>query len=229
MAEYLFPLQDRREIADGTMAFWFDTLSTDFDFKAGQFADFTLMDPPHMDAEGNSRTFSLASSPGEKGTVMVATRMRDTAFKNSLKEIPLGTKVRVEGPMGSFTLHKDIERPAVFLAGGIGITPMHSMIRWATEEKLPYVMTLFYSNPTPQATTFLRGLEAWGKKNKNLTLALTVTDSEDVSWPYEFGRVNEEMLRKYIPNSSLRTLSLSAPTRSSMSRIAATIAGGPAT
>jgi len=184
------------------MAFWFDTLGTDFVFAGGQFADFTLLDPPYTDAEGNTRSFSIASSPETKDTVMIATRMRDTAFKNSLKTIPLGTKVRVNGPMGDFTLHKNTEKPVVFLAGGIGITPLYSMLRWALEKKLPYKMTLFYSNPTPQATAFLGELGELKKTNKNFKFIPTVTDSEDISWKYQFGRINEEMLRKFIPNIS---------------------------
>jgi hypothetical protein len=53
--------------------------------------------------------------------------MRDTAFKRSLKRLPLGTGVKIDSPVGSFTLHKNSAKPAVFLAGGIGITPFFSI------------------------------------------------------------------------------------------------------
>ncbi len=104
MGEYTFPLRDRREVAEGTMAFWFDSSGSDFTFKAGQNADFILINPSEPDPEGNARTFSFCSSPNEKGSIMVATRMRPTAFKNYLRAAPLGTHVKVTPAMGSFTL-----------------------------------------------------------------------------------------------------------------------------
>src|SRR5437870_13741879 len=90
MVEHLFPLKDRREVAEGTMAFWFDSSGSDFTFKPGQNADFILLNPSETDAEGNARTFSFCSSPNEKGTITVATRMRPTAFKKCLKVLQIG-------------------------------------------------------------------------------------------------------------------------------------------
>jgi ferredoxin-NADP reductase len=103
------------------MAFHFKKPSR-FTFKAGQFADVTLTDPPETDAEGNTRTFSVASSPFENELVLT-TQMRDTAFKRSLKRVPLATEVKIGSAAGSITLHKNRAKPAVFLAGGIGIAP----------------------------------------------------------------------------------------------------------
>jgi len=96
----------------------------------------TLSDPPETDAEGNTRTFSIASSPFENELVFT-TRMRDTAFKRSLKKVPLGTKVKIAPATGSFRLHKNVGKPAVFLAGGIGITPFLSIVRQADRDRLP--------------------------------------------------------------------------------------------
>ena len=198
MADYFLALKERAEIADGTMAFWFDTSGTDYTFRAGQNADFTLIDPPQTDAEGNTRTFSFASSPSHSGSFMIATRMRRTAFKNSLKELPLGAKLKVSPALGSFTLHKDISRPAVFLTGGIGITPMRSIIEWATLAKLPHKLLLLYSNRTPQTTAFLSDLETWTKQNPNFKLVATVTDMQDPKWRNEHGRIDGTMLRKHV-------------------------------
>ncbi|MBZ5545031.1 MAG: FAD-dependent oxidoreductase [Acidobacteriia bacterium] len=198
MADYFLALKERAEIAEGTMAFWFDTSGTDYTFRAGQNADFTLIDPPQTDAEGNTRTFSFASSPSHSGSFMIATRMRRTAFKNSLKELPLGAKLKVSPALGSFTLHKDISRPAVFLTGGIGITPMRSIIEWATLAKLPHKLLLLYSNRTPQTTAFLSDLETWTKQNPNFKLVATVTDMQDPKWRNEHGRIDGTMLRKHV-------------------------------
>jgi len=198
MPEFLLALKDRQEVAKDTMAFWFDTLGTGYTFRAGQNADFILIEPPKTDGEGNARTFSFASSPNTKDSLVVAMRMRETAFKNSLRAIPLGTRIKVSSLMGSFTLHKDSSRPAVFLAGGIGITPIRSIIEWATEQKLPHKLYLFYSNRTPEETAFLHRLESWACVNFNFKLIATVTASKDPSWPHEFGRINEEMLTKHL-------------------------------
>ena len=199
MASYLLALKDRREVAKGTLAFRFDTLGSGYTFKAGQNARFILVDPPQTDDEGNGRTLSFATSPNDRGSLMVATRMRDTAFKRALRVIPIGTRVKVSAPMGSFTLHGDSSRPAVFLAGGIGITPISSIIGWATEERLRHNLYLFYSNRTPEEAAFVDLFETWTRENPNFKFIPTVTASRNGSWGGEFGRIDREMLVKYVP------------------------------
>jgi ferredoxin-NADP reductase len=93
-------LLNRVEVAEGTMAFQFET-PPEFDFKPGQSADLTLLNPPETDSEGNVRTFSIASAPFED-QLRFATRMRDTAFKRSLKKMPLGSR---EDGLGNGLLH----------------------------------------------------------------------------------------------------------------------------
>lgn len=199
MAEYFLPLKDRREVAEGTMAFWFDISGTDLTFEPGQNADYTLIDPPETDAEGNMRTFSFAASPSHKDTIMITTRMRPTAFKNSLKAIPLGTKVKVEAPLGDMMLHEDVSRPAVLLAGGIGITPFRSMIEWASERQSPHKIFLFYGNRDKKATAFFDDLEQWSTKNPNFKFVPTL-DQAEPDWKYETGHIDANMVKKYVAN-----------------------------
>src|SRR6266702_1815006 len=116
----------RELVAERTMAFHF-TRPDGFLYKAGQFGDFRLIDPPETDAEGNIRQFSLASAPYEKN-LTIATRLRDTAFKRVMRELPDGTPVKLGAPYGSFTLHHKATTPAVFLTGGIGITVVRSIL-----------------------------------------------------------------------------------------------------
>lgn len=198
-------------VAEDTMVFWFDTSGTKFTFEAGQNADYTLFDPPETDAEGNKRTFSFASSPHHKDQYMIATRMRPTAFKNSLKTIPVGTKVKIEGPLGNMLLHQDASKPAVMIAGGIGITPFRSMIEWATYKRLQHRITLIYSNRTPAATAFLNDLERWAAENTNLKLVLTITDSDNPSWKYERNRIDQAFLRKHVPDVRLPIFYIAGP------------------
>jgi ferredoxin-NADP reductase len=198
IASYDSRLLNRAEVAEGTMAFHFEK-PVHFDFRAGQAADVTLANPPETDAEGNTRTFSIASSPFEKELVF-ATRLRDTAFKRSLKKVPLGTAVTISPASGSFTLHKNSAKPAVFLAGGIGITPFFSIVRQADHDRLPHRLYLFYSNRRPEDAAFLEELRPSGRSNPNFRLICTMTDMAHSrkEWSLETGLINQEMLSRYL-------------------------------
>jgi ferredoxin-NADP reductase len=198
MAEYEMTLVDRQRIARDTMAFWFDTNGASFGFRAGQHADFVFTHPCMEGENDNSRTFSLASSPRDKRPVMIAMRMRKTAFKTTLKSAALGTKFTVSRPRGSFTLHKDITRTAVFIAGGIGIAPIRSILQQATQERLPHKLYLFYSNREADDAAFLDEFENLTAQNPNFTFIPTVTGHRTLAWPYEKGHINREMLTRYL-------------------------------
>ena len=187
----------REEIAEGTMAFHFAKPAA-FQFQAGQSMDLTLLNPSETDAEGNSRAFSIASAPFDND-LMIATRMRDTAFKRVLRKASPGLQVKINGPGGSFVLHRESEKPAVFLAGGIGITPFLSIIRQAGHDKSPHHMYLFYSNRRPEDAAFLDLLSEATKRNPNFHLIATMTemDKSHREWKGETGYINKDMLTKH--------------------------------
>ena len=195
-------LKDRKEIAEGTMAFRFEKPSG-WAFKAGQYFDMTLLDPSETDSEGNVRSFSIASAPHEE-TLMVATRMRDTAFKRVLRAMPFGTAVKIEGPSGDLILQDDIARSAVFLAGGIGITPFRSIVHWAAKEKLPNRIVLFYSNRRPEDAPFLAELQSLERDNPRYKLIASMTEMEKSHRPWngETGLIDQEMLGKYLKGAA---------------------------
>jgi ferredoxin-NADP reductase len=197
----LVQLLSRHEVAERTTDFRFER-PPNWTFKAGQTIDMTLLDPPETDAEGNTRTFSIASAPHEE-TLMVATRMRDTAFKRVLGAMPLGSAVKIEGPSGNLTLHNNVARTAVFVAGGIGITPFHSISLRAAKEKLPHRIILFYSNRRPEDAPFLAELQGLEKENPNYRLVATMTDmaKSHESWPGEVGLIDKEMLLRYVKDA----------------------------
>lgn len=184
MADYFFPLKERFGVAEGTMAFVFDTSSApNFSFIAGQYIELGLEKLLYTDEKKNHREFSIASSPSDKGILMIATRLGSperpiSAFKRSLTEIPLGTLAKVEGPHGSFTLHENPSKRAVLVAGGIGITPIRSIVKDAAERKLPHKITLIYSNRNSKSAAFLNDLKKWEKENKNFKLLAVMTDTE---------------------------------------------------
>jgi ferredoxin-NADP reductase len=199
MPTYKSSLVAREEVAEGTMAFHFEK-PDGFDFKAGQAIDLTLIDPPETDAEGNIRTFSITSTPSDT-QLTVATRMRDTAFKRVLRQMPLGNAIKIDGPSGSFTLHRNAGKPAVFLAGGIGITPFFSIVKEATQAKLPHVLYLFYSNRRPEDAPFTAEFERLQIQNSNFHFIPTITgisQSRD-EWHGETGFIDGGMIAKYVP------------------------------
>lgn len=199
MDSSIVSFKNRQEVAHGTMAFEFEK-PAGFHFKAGQALDVTLLDPKETDPEGNSRAFSIVSPPYAEDLV-VATRMRDTPFKRFLKTMPLGTRVKIDGPSGSFTLHNNPAKPGVFLAGGIGITPFVSILRQARRDNLPRKLYLFYSNRRPEDAAFLEDLQVLERQNSGFHLVATMTQREKSGreWKGEIGKINREMLVKHIP------------------------------
>ena len=200
MPVYQSKLKSREQVAEGTMSFHFEK-PAGFDFQGGQSVDMTMLNPPETDEEGNIRTFSIVSAPHEK-ELMFATRMRDTAFKRSLKSVPLDTELTIDGPMGSFTLHKNSKKPAAFLAGGIGITPFMSIVAQAAHDHLPHLLYLFHSNHRPEDAPFLDSLCRLEQANPNYHFIPTMTEMEKSKrpWPGERGYFDRAMLVKYLNN-----------------------------
>jgi ferredoxin-NADP reductase len=189
-------LLGRETVADRTMAFRFAKPSG-WDYRAGQFIDITLLDPPETDAEGNTRGFSLASAPSEPD-IMIATRLRDTAFKRVLQRVPIGTRVKIEGPFGTLRLHH-AKRPAVVLTGGIGITPFRSILTEAAAGAgLPYRVVLFFANRQPQDAPFLDELTRLARRDSNLTLVPTMSAVGDGDWAGERGHIDAAMLERHL-------------------------------
>jgi len=211
MPSYKVKLKCKREIAEGTMAFHFEK-PEGFVYKAGQFANCTLINPAETDAEGNSRVFSLASAPYEN-ELMVATRMRDTAFKRVLKTMEPGMEVMMNAPHGSFTLHNNQSVPAVFLTGGIGVTPVRSIVLQAIHDKLSHRIIVFYSNRKPEDAAFLDDLRESHAANPNYTFVGTMTQMEKSSreWHGETGVISKAMLLKVIEDLTLPIYYIDGP------------------
>jgi NAD(P)H-flavin reductase len=189
-------IKEKREVAKGTLMVTFDLLGEEVDFTAGQYFWVTLLDPPYDDEKGPRRHISVVTSPNARGVLGLCTRIRDTAFKRSLAELPVGTEVDVEQPKGNFLLPTDTDRPYVFVAGGIGITVFRSMLLYITEEGLPHRVTLVYSNRDRESTAFLDELQDLADGNENIRLVLTMTDDE--GWDGETRLIDPDMLRDHL-------------------------------
>lgn len=191
-------LIEREKVADQTMSFRF-VKPTDWSYRAGQFVDITLHDPPETDAEGNTRGFSISSAPCED-VIQITTRLRDTAFKRVLQQVPLGTSMKIEGPFGDLRFHH-AARPAVLLAGGIGVTPFRSMlIEQIRCGALPYKVVLFHANHGPEDAPFADELRALADGEPMFTFVPTMTAMQrsQQAWDGEQGRLDAEMLRRHL-------------------------------
>lgn len=199
MPSQTIKLMRSEEVAEGTMAFHFSR-PPGLEFTPGQSIDVTLIDPPETDGEGNTRAFSIASPPFEDH-LTVATRIRHSAFKRVLRNALPGLEVKIESPGGSFTLHKNATKPAVLLAGGIGITPFLSMVRQAAKDKPLQLLYLFYSNRRSEDAPFLDLLGRLPAENTNFRFIPTMTGmaKSHRQWTGETGVINKEMLLRYVP------------------------------
>jgi ferredoxin-NADP reductase len=189
-------VKEKREVAKGTLMVVFDLLGEEVDFTPGQYFWVTLLDPPYDDEKGPRRHITAVTSPNDRGVLGLTTRLRDSAFKRSLAELPVGAEVDVEQPKGDFLLPEDTEQPYVFIAGGIGITVFRSMLRYIAEEGLPHRVTLVYSNSDRESTAFFDELQELESALPNLRLVLTMTD--DPAWEGETRRIDAEMLRDHL-------------------------------
>jgi len=197
MMGYQSTLLGRTEVAEGTMAFQFEK-PHGFIFKAGQYIDLTLSGSQAGSSDGLTHTFSIASSPSDE-ELLVTTRMRNTVFKQAISSLPVGSQARIEGPMGSFSLHNNTARPAVFLAGGIGIAPFLSILSYATAEKLRHPIVLFYANRYLQDAAFIDVLWKLERANPRFRFVPTLTRvANDDGWKGKTGYISSEMLFTHV-------------------------------
>lgn len=189
-------IKEKSEVAERTLLVLFDLGGQEVDFQPGQYFWVELLDPPHDDEKGPRRHITVVTSPTERGVLGLCTRLRDSAFKRSLEELPVGAKVDVEQPKGSFVLPEETDKPYVFIAGGIGITVFRSMLRYVHDKGLPHRVTLIYSNRDRAAAAFLDELEELERSNPNLRIVLTMT--KDPDWEGETRHVDGQMLRDHL-------------------------------
>lgn len=192
-------LDARTEIAEGTMAFQLRK-PIGFDFVPGQAIELTLSEASiATDGQNVRHTFSLVSAPFER-QLMVATRMRDSVFKRALRSLPLGSRVTIDGPFGTFGLDGDHARAAIFIAGGIGITPFVSILRQAAKDQLPQRFILLYSSRRPEDAAFLAELQQLEEQNPNFRLVATMTDMQasNRSWPNHTGFITADLVASVV-------------------------------
>jgi ferredoxin-NADP reductase len=189
-------VKEKREIAKGTLFVTFDLQGEEVDFQPGQYFFVTLPDLGYQDERGLRRHITVVTSANEKGVLGLATRLRDSAFKKTLREIEVGTEVEVEPPKGKFVLPEETSRPLVFVAGGIGITVFRSMLLYIREKRLPYRVTLIYSNRDPESAAFLDEMQALEGELPDFRLIVTMTD--DPNWEGDRRRLDAAFFKEQL-------------------------------
>jgi ferredoxin-NADP reductase len=199
MMSFKFDKQDKQEGKESVEI---------LNYAAGQYAYFDI-GGVNNDPKGPIRHFTISSSPTES-FIMISTRIRNSPYKQRLSSLEEGVKVKVRGPEGKFVLHEDYSKPAVFLSGGIGVTPFRSMIKYATDKQLPVKIVMFDSNRNEQNILYKNEFNQWVNTNKNLKIVFAITDedgekqsSTSTSWTGELGRIGKEMLTKHLSSDEV--------------------------
>ncbi|MCI4348743.1 MAG: FAD-dependent oxidoreductase [Thermoplasmata archaeon] len=162
-----------------------------FRFRATQF---TFLGLPT--SEGPAwRPMSLATSPTREH-LEYAVRVSTSAFKQAFSELRPGDSAWVRGPFGEFFLNE--QRPAVLIAGGIGITPLKGMAEFAADRGLGIPVRLLYSSRSEAEIAYRDELETLARQNPRFRIQLTVTGMASGAWDGETGRISSRMVKALV-------------------------------
>jgi ferredoxin-NADP reductase len=192
-----------KDEATNIRTFYFEA-ETKVVYTAGQYIELTLKHL-HPDNRGIKRWFTLSSSPTEP-LLSITTKLsevKSSSFKKALVRLKPGDEVLMSDPMGDFVLPKLIQTPLVFVAGGIGVTPYHSMLTWlaTTNEKRP--IKFIYGVKSEDEIVFQ---ETFHKAGQHVTV---VVEQPSSAWGGERGNLSAELI-----------LGLSAPSEESLIYVA---------
>jgi ferredoxin-NADP reductase len=184
------------QVADGTFAYYFER-PEGFEFVPGQFVEIALEELSPSDP---FRSFSIASAPCEP-RIMIATRSRDSSFKQALRSITPEAEVQVDGPYGRFVLREDGSPLRVMIAGGIGITPFRSMIVQSVQGEQSSPIALFHANRDIAGSPFAEEMMSLSERQSGFQFIPTLTRAAE-GWNGERGYVDAAMLARHVDLST---------------------------
>ena len=167
-----------------------------FSFLPGQWVDLYIDDPEQGQIIGG---FSITSSPMHRDYIDLAIKkIPDGQASVYLHErVGVGDVVTIDGGYGNFYYRDGMGQALVLIAGGIGITPLMSMIRFIDEVPLDVDLTLFYSAATPSEFVFYEELQAIAAHHANIRCHFTVTQPGRIAWDGRVGRIDRQMLGEW--------------------------------
>ncbi len=166
-------------------------------FKAGQFISLHIFND---DGSVWGKSFySIATAPSESTErFQLAVKVRGN-FTQRASRLEVGDVVGIQGPFGAFVL-RDESEPLVLFAGGIGITPLRSMLRESLATQKDREIFLFYSDKTRESMAFLKEFRGLTEKYANFHPIFILTNEKPLNWDGETCRLNSEMVRLRIKN-----------------------------
>src|SRR5262245_18347642 len=187
-------LVQKHHEAENASSFLFEP-EAPISYEAGQYLRYTLSHA-NADNRGVARSFTIASFPAEPN-IRVTTRLSvpSSTFKQALAHMEPGTILQANGPFGRF-VYGEIDTPAVFIAGGIGITPFRSIIGDFASRRVHPTITLLYSNRTadiPFRAFFDTLMPDWPQ----LSVVYTVTQPPD-DWQGPRGRIDAAFIEQHV-------------------------------
>jgi len=193
--------------APGVKSFRFG-VKEDIDFKPGQFFFVGIK----IDGAERTKHFSFSNSPTEKSYVEFTKRITKSAFSRALDGFKKGDRAKLKMPYGSFTLEGEYEKIA-FLSGGIGITPIRSMCKFATDKNLKADIAVIYGNNREEDIIFRKDLDGLQTVNKKLRIVYTLTAPgiDKTIWRGKTGYIDEAMIKEEIPDYAERIFYLCGP------------------
>ncbi len=180
------------------------------DFIPGQFLQ-VLFDPKDPGNRELNKYLSFSCAPG-KGYLEVTKRLSGSAFSRRLAGLVPGEGIVLKAPMGNCILRPE-QKKIGFLIGGIGITPVISMLEYATERQLDHEFCLVYANRTDEEIAFKEQLDAWRSRNERLSITYLVSDCRPKDASCLFGTIDEETVRKAICDIAGRVFFIFGPPR----------------
>lgn len=185
--------QKKDEINKNIFTFYFDNK---IDFLPGQYlkVNLSIINP---DEKGTSRYFTISSSPLDK-YIEITTRIGKSSFKKYLKNLKSGEKINAFGPIGYFNFDSKDKDEQIFLSGGMGITPFHSIIKFLDQKKLNTRIKLIASFSKKNDVIFYDELKEIESRNENLKIIFNVT-KEKVKG-FENDRLSKKFIEKYSEN-----------------------------
>lgn len=203
-------LKEVREIAAGTYEFVFAGRTPKF--SPGQYAEWTLS-ADASDTRGNRRYFTLASSPTEQDVHLgIKFYEHPSTFKKTLAAFTPGSAVLAGSIAGDFTLPRNKKQKLVFIAGGIGVTPFRSMVKYLLDSKDERDAVLFYSNRTEVEIAYKDLFDEAAAANARFRVVYTLTEkATPPSWTGERGYVDAAMIEREVPDYKERAFYISGP------------------
>lgn len=197
MANYTLTFKEKMNVADGTDMFVFDK-PADFVFEAGQYVVLRLSNLVAPDTRAGVRSFSISSAPCEDH-VAFTMRQGESGFKQTMYALKAGDTIGATGPVGHFTLsHAEGGLPIVFLVGGIGVTPMRSILKQAEHEGDTRSFIALYSNRFEKDAAFHQELKSLKLPNLRYVSTLSQEMIPCAGGDEERGYICESMVRKYV-------------------------------